>query len=482
MVSWETWEPAPSPAGPVEEGGCSCRLFGVEVVPQKASSKASKSAQVEEQPLITLWGFFRDVMPPGCSAAQCDSLPWGETGIHCYSWPRQAVPEMAFQGKSQRDTSVHAPGLARWGVIAGLSDDCETESRTATPRAFCTLALKCYSCLSLASAFPFLHWIRLAAAACLAPCRACGNEPWRGFSGIMGLLWKSPILSSFDRAQCIRAGKLGVHFCSRDLQLLQRELTCFKHYFQDNNGKNICAAVWWKPQALMQLPPLSCCLWVTGECHCNDTVRSFSMSSLLSPSSSLDTDPFHMSRAQPKGIKATASQIVWVQNDFLALHVQCSPALRRKGKFVGFVEKVCLSGSRRPPLILVLLWFCHPLKAGGWSHPWPLWQSTKLWRCDPWINGWILRLASISWKQKKAEFSNTVQHKGRMWQGRGYLTLTSKLILATGPIPNVSLLAITITKERQDYQNRCREIIKSTFWVQDRLSCVQVSEPLLKCS
>lgn len=212
-VSCGTSEGASSPAGSVEEGGCGCRLSWVEVVPQKAPSGASEISQVAKQQLITCWG-FSELMPPGCSAAQCDSLPLGETDTHCYSWPGQAAPEMPFQGKNQRDTGLHAPGLARWGVIAGMSEDCETGSRTAASRTFCTLALKCYPCFSVRSAFPFFHWISLTAAACLPPCRACGNEPWRGFSGIKELLWKSPILSPFDRA----AGKLGMLFCSRDLQ------------------------------------------------------------------------------------------------------------------------------------------------------------------------------------------------------------------------------------------------------------------------
>lgn len=100
--------------------------------------------------------------------------------------------------------------------------------------------------------------------------------------------------------------------------------------------------MWGKPQALMQLPPLSYYWWVTGECHCNDMVRSSSMSSLLSPSSDLDTNAFYKSRSPLKGIKATASQIVWVQNGFLSLHAQWhgeeranSPCLWKKCVYLG---------------------------------------------------------------------------------------------------------------------------------------------------
>lgn len=59
----------------------------------------------------------------------------------------------------------------------------------------------------------------------------------------------------------------------------------------------------------MQLPPLSCCWWVTGESHWNDTLRSSSRSSLLSPSSALDTHVFYDSRSL-KGIKVTEPQTV----------------------------------------------------------------------------------------------------------------------------------------------------------------------------
>lgn len=179
-VSCETPETASSPAGSVEEGGCGCRLPWVEVVPQKAPSGASG---LENQQLITCWGFSERWCHQGAWLLSVIPFSWEKHIFIVTLGLGKQFLKWLFRAKT-RETSLHAPGLARWGVIAGMSEDCETESRTAVLRTSCTLALKCCPCFLVRSVFSFFHWISLTVAACLPLCRACGNEPWRGFSGI----------------------------------------------------------------------------------------------------------------------------------------------------------------------------------------------------------------------------------------------------------------------------------------------------------
>lgn len=96
-------------------------------------------------------------------------------------------------------------------------------------------------------------------------------------------------------------------------------------------------------------------------------------------------------------------------------------------------------------------------------------KTVVVWPVNSWMNpGMSIHLLETKkirlceWKPAVCWFSCT---RGRC--GREYLTLTSKLSLATSPIQIFTLLTIPITKSRQLYQNRPQEIIKPSFWIQE---------------
>lgn len=103
-------------------------------------------------------------------------------------------------------------------MIAGVSQDCDTESRTAASRTFCfgTEVLPLLFSQVCLSIFPLDKPCCCLPACLLAELVEMNLE--EAFQALRSYFGTRQYLSPFDRAQCIRGGKLSVLFCSRDLQ------------------------------------------------------------------------------------------------------------------------------------------------------------------------------------------------------------------------------------------------------------------------